>query len=386
MNIVFLYSEAINPHKGGVERVTRTLADFFENKGNSVFFISKNKSDSIDNRQFFLPDPLQYCSIENINYLYGFIESNKVDIIINQGALLEDITEFAFYAKNKNVKVISIVHNSLLSIPDNFASVYHEFLKSKHIQWLTGVFNISVVKKIIKRVYISKKKEHYIKLIQKSDILAVLSPSFIDELFQITGQHSDNIVAVPNPILIPPKVQLDNKINRVIYVGRVNTIQKRVDLLLEIWKNIAQKHNDWYLYIIGDGPDKERLSEYIKATGLQNVFFEGTQDPIPYYVDSSIFCMTSSFEGMPMTLLEAMSFGVVPVLFNSFSSASDIIEDGVNGFLVSPFDMNAYVHIVETMMNEREKRKQCANCAINNSLKYSIEIIGEKWVEIFNSL
>lgn len=228
MNIVFLYSEAINPHKGGVERVTRTLADFFENKGNSVFFISKNKSDSIDNRQFFLPDPLRYCSIENINYLYGFIESNKVDIIINQGALLEDITEFAFYAKNKNVKVISIVHNSLLSIPDNFASVYHEYLKSKHIQWLTGVFNISVVKKIIKRVYISKKKEHYIKLIQKSDILAVLSPSFIDELFQITGLHSDNIVAVPNPILIPPKVQLDNKINRVIYVGRVNTIQKEL--------------------------------------------------------------------------------------------------------------------------------------------------------------
>ena len=76
--------------------------------------------------------------------------------------------------------------------------------------------------------------------------------------------------------------------------------------------------------------------------GLKRITFEDFQIPIEYYKRASILCMISAFEGFPMVLPEAMNYKVIPIIFNSYSSAQDIIENEIDGFLIPPFDINKY--------------------------------------------
>lgn len=64
---------------------------------------------------------------------------------------------------------------------------------------------------------------------------------------------------------------------------------------------------------------------------LRNIEFKGTQPSEPYYAESSVLCMTSTYEGFPMVLIEAQQYGCVPMAFDSFEAVHDIIEDGENG-------------------------------------------------------
>ena len=101
--------------------------------------------------------------------------------------------------------------------------------------------------------------------------------------------------------------------------------------------------------IVGDGEQRPILER--KAKNMERVNFVGFSDPVPYYKESAIFCMTSNFEGFPMVLPEAMSFGVVPLAFDSFPAVSDIIIDNKNGFLIPPFSIKQYVKKIEILIN-----------------------------------
>jgi len=71
MNILFLYNNNINPTKGGVQRVTKVLADYFELKGNNVFFLSLSKHNDdeyIDKRQYYVPENKKFNTKNNIEY------------------------------------------------------------------------------------------------------------------------------------------------------------------------------------------------------------------------------------------------------------------------------------------------------------------------------
>ena len=114
--------------------------------------------------------------------------------------------------------------------------------------------------------------------------------------------------------------------------------------------------------------------------------FEGFQKPDGYYDKAKIFCMASAFEGFGLVLVEAMSYGVVPMAFNSFSNCSDIIDDDKNGILVTPFSINEYRKKIIELIENDEKWMKMSTCSINKSKEYSIECIGAKWLDLFYSL
>ena len=106
---------------------------------------------------------------------------------------------------------------------------------------------------------------------------------------------------------------------------------------------MCHKYEDWSLIIVGGGRQLDEMRQLAANLKLVNVKFEGFQDPKSYYERASIFCMTSSYEGFGIVLVEAMQYGVVPMAFNSYISVTDIIENGVMVFLIEPFDIDAYV-------------------------------------------
>ena len=138
--------------------------------------------------------------------------------------------------------------------------------------------------------------------------------------------------------------------------------------------------------IVGDGPDKNYIKETSSKYGLHNVSFLGNQDPKIYYQRASIFMMTSSYEGWPMTLNEAKQNALVPLAFDSFKSLSEIIKDQENGFIIEPYDYNQYAKRLIKLMRDENYRERIAEKALIDSKRFALPIIMKKWVALFNSI
>ena len=196
-----------------------------------------------------------------------------------------------------------------------------------------------------------------------------------------------NPLTINIPSLLP---EISQKKKEIIYVGRLDNNQKRIDRILLTWSILMNKFPDWSLLIIGDGKDREMLECKSSELGLQRVSFEGFQQPIDYYKRAEILMLTSDFEGFPLVLAEAMSFGVVPCVYGSYSAVYDIINNNRNG-IVLQYNENGYnakemaIRMSE-LMSDSILYNKMAQEAIKTSRNYSIEKIYYQWMNIFQTL
>ncbi|MFK2756483.1 glycosyltransferase [Bacteroides fragilis] len=151
-------------------------------------------------------------------------------------------------------------------------------------------------------------------------------------------------------------------------------------------ENIFNKYPDWKLTIVGGGKDLDTAIKMSEKMGLKRITFEDFQIPIEYYKRASILCMTSAFEGFPMVLPEAMNYKVIPIIFNSYSSAQDIIENEIDGFLIPPFDINKYQKKLQTLIENKDVRNKMSQRAYLKSIHFSIENIGNTWMDFINKI
>lgn len=388
MNILFLYSSSFEPTKGGVQRVSTVLAEYFIKKGLNVFYLSLKKPSVYLENHYYLPSQSSFKSGDNIFYFNNFIEKYDIGIVINQGAIDPDCSDFSYLCRSKEVKLISVVHNSPLASILNLRASKYNTLKKYKLAFLLLLMELNGVKNIILWLYKMKYKSHYTKLIEKSDSVLLLSDLFKSELqFFYFKDLPETVQSIPNPVSFKSEnISAEKKENIALFVGRVDFTQKRVDLLLKIWSKITLEYPDWKLKIIGNGPDLPLAKEYCKKNRLNSVYFEGFQDPIPYYKEASLLCMTSSFEGFPMVIVEALCFGVIPIAFHSFESIYDVIKHNRNGCLIKPFNEDEYVQTLSRIMKDEKMRKALSVNCIESSRKFSLELIGDRWLELFDAL
>lgn len=194
-------------------------------------------------------------------------------------------------------------------------------------------------------------------------------------------------IEIPNiiPLLSNEKSSKNNKI--VIAVGRLDN-QKGFDRLIDLWELIKKENPDWTLHIFGAGEDKDKLELQIRNKQLQNQIqiFPPEKNIARRYIESSIFVMTSRFEGFPMVLLEAMSFGLPSVSYLFKCGPKDTIEDGQNGFLVKEGDKYSFAEKINILMKDQALRKQMGNKASKAIQKYTYESIMQKWIDLFHCL
>lgn len=172
------------------------------------------------------------------------------------------------------------------------------------------------------------------------------------------------------------------KENIILCVSRL-VREKCVDKVLEIWDKLYEKLPEWKLVIVGDGSERSNLEKIVIDNKIQRVEFTGFTNPILYYQKSKIFWMTSKFEGWGMTLIEAMQYGCVPIVFQTFSSVKDIISSGKNGFLIKPYNMNDFQNrTIELAYNEYVLTCM-AKEGIQSVQKFSINKIIHQWENLF---
>ena len=389
MNIAFLYYSEIIPERGGVQRATSVLADFFEQKGHQVYYLALhhiNRATAFSKRQYFFPTIDQ--TIENESFLKDFLQGKKIDILINQSGIRPDVSKYAILAKSFDVKVITVINNSILSGIQNFKSLYKSIFKAARIGWVLPLTDLPVVKTILLELYRIKYRSHYRNICNNSDRVVQLSSSFRYELdFMGAGTGSEKIVSIPNPVSFTPEaVNFEDKKKELLFVGRIDTIYKRVDLLLEIWHQLFRDFPQWHLRIVGGGEELEQIKQLAEEKKLERIFFEGFQDPRPYFRNASIFCMTSSSESFGIVLIEAMNYGTIPFAFNSYASVTDIIDHSKNGMLIPPFDCSKYAKELSVLMNDFDKCQQMSASAMEKATEFSVDKIGGRWLHLFDEL
>jgi glycosyltransferase involved in cell wall biosynthesis len=165
-------------------------------------------------------------------------------------------------------------------------------------------------------------------------------------------------------------------------------LQKRISLALKIWKLVenSPESEGWYLKIIGEGEDLQTYKKMTKLLNLHRVVFLGRQNPQPFYVKASLAMMTSSFEGWGLTLTESQQFGVVPLAFDSYASAKDIITNGENGFLIPYGDLKLYSILLLKLMKNAELRHKMAASAIKSVKRFEIDEIVSRWLALLKGV
>ena len=96
--------------------------------------------------------------------------------------------------------------------------------------------------------------------------------------------------------------------------------------------------------------------------------------------------MTSSHEALPIVLIEAQKYDCVPIAYNSFESATDIIQDGHNGILVTPFNRREYVKALDSLIVNEERLAQLTKNGKEYIKKFDSRKVVKEWIKLFNKL
>jgi glycosyltransferase involved in cell wall biosynthesis len=216
--------------------------------------------------------------------------------------------------------------------------------------------------------------------------------SRLDALVLLTQADADSwqgvtkTVVIPNPTPFYPAASSSCESHKAICVGRLNE-QKGYEYLIDAWAIVSQRHPDWVLNAFGSGEIKEQLLDRIKERGVQETLFihDPVDNIIEKYLESSLYIMSSRFEGFPMVLLEAMSCGLPCVSFDCPNGAKDLIRDGRNGFLVEYLNTNQLAERICELMEKNSLRRQFGANAKEDVKHYLPDSIMEHWVDLFNS-
>ena len=198
--------------------------------------------------------------------------------------------------------------------------------------------------------------------------------------------YTQHIEVIPNMLTIKPKRVVDYGAKRIISAGRYMS-EKGFDRLLEAWYLINNLFNDWHLYIFGDGD----RAPYQKIAGNYKIdnsvhLMPATDDIAEEFSKSSIYVMSSRYEGFGLVLAEAMSCGLPCISFDCPYGPRDIITDGEDGILVENGNIEALSKAIERLMIDESLRQSMGEKAIINVARYNSSIIMNLWEELFSSL
>jgi glycosyltransferase involved in cell wall biosynthesis len=356
MKIAFVVGDISS--SGGIERVTSTLANFFISMGHDITIISLFRAHKY----------LQYEFTENIKIK---CLSNKDYARKKQGGF---VRLWMFITILPTLRTFMKQHSFDIIIGQGFpvnialyvAGFYKKLIACEHVFY--NYYNLLIRKCRI--------------IIYRHCLYVVaLTKNNVDQF----ARHLNNVVHIPNPS--PFKTNNVSKLSykRIISVGRLDK-QKGYDMLLHAVKIVFQKFPDWTLDIFGDGILRTQLLHLRDNLGLQNnVFFRGVTNNIKKeYLSSSLYVLSSRYEGFPMVLIEAASCGLPIIAFDCPEGPIDILaNDG--GIIVAPNDVNALSLAIIDMLEDKGKREQYAAKGPYIASRYTPEKIYSYWDNLFNN-
>lgn len=371
MKIVYCIAGTCN--SGGMERVLANKANYLVKHGYEIVIVT---TDQRGQKPFFPLDKQIQCYDLGINY-----EEN------NDGSFLNKLIHYPFkqYRHQKRLSallkklkadiVISMFCNDasfLPSIQDGSHKILEiHFSRFKRLQYgRKGLWKLADEYRSKQDVKIASRFEHFVVLTEEDK-----------------GYWGDlkNLCVIGNArsFTLAQPAKLENK--KVIAVGRYS-YQKGLDRLILAWSKVCQQMEGWTLHLVGNGELREELQQQIEHLNLSGsvVLGKAETDMPSIYQDASILAMSSHYEGLPMVLLEAQAAGLPIVSFDCKCGPKDILENGVDGFLVKEGDVDALAEKLMLLMRNEALRKRMGAAAFARSERYTEEHIMQKWTDLFD--
>ena len=195
-----------------------------------------------------------------------------------------------------------------------------------------------------------------------------------------------NLRVIPNPLPFYSDSPSDCSAHQLLAMGRYDE-QKHFDLLIDLWAQLAPDYPDWRLVIAGDGKLRPEHTAQVERLGLKSVeLMRPTHQVQELYRASSIYTMTSRYEGLPMVLIEAQQMGLPIVSFACPCGPRDVITDGVDGYLLEVGDHAGFIQALRRLMDSEAERQRMGAAARIASERYDLEHIMKSWLALFDEL
>lgn len=343
---------------GGTERVGLRVANALAEYGYNVWMVDY---DSKRHQPFFETHPnlklwtiLSHGGFERKmrwHFWYGtwklrrFLKKNKIDVVI-------DIDTFNANWTAKAVRGLGI----------------------KWIAW--DHFDFEYTK--------GWKRTEALQMIKKDAFALVLITKELRETYLHKTDFKGSFI---RQIYNPLSFELDYPINhkgqkKVLAMGRIAP-QKGFDLLLKSWLIVEKQVNDWSLEIVCGYGDYKALENEAKAMGCKNIICSGPTTNVPKVMNSaSIFALSSRFEGFGLVLTEANACGIPAVSYNCPVGPKEIINDGIDGFLVEQENIEQFAEKLLILIKNDYLREEMGKKAFESSKRFAMKNILKEWVKL----
>lgn len=352
---------------GGVEKTNLRLAKYFIEHGYSVDFLSLSFTEHLQKE-------MDELGIKRI--------------IINANRTISAVPELRKYMKEeqKKEKLVFISCQNfanlitIFAIPrkrDNLKVIVSERLHPIEFEYNGNVKKGKIILSLMKVFY------------KKADVIVANSKETADEITKITGEETQYIY---NPTLSGDYKRLaevsvekdwfEQNLPVIVSVGRLSK-EKGFDTLIKAFEKV-QKEVDCRLVIIGDGPLRDELEDIADRLGISDMVWMPGYDTNPYkYVSkSNVFVLSSLFEGLPNTLIEALAVGTPCVATSCKSGPKEILLDGEGGYLVNVGDDDAMAEALIKTLNEPEKTKEMLSKAQSMLWRFTPEEVGKSYIDM----
>lgn len=300
--------------------------------------------------------PLQ-ASVSAQYKIYKYIKKHRPDVVHMH---TENMPKFCFLANlllGKKIKFVQTIHNDVHEKYNNF--MYH------FVYYTLGKY------KLIRFAALSQ--TNYLDLCK-------LYPSLLSTCI-VNGRApilpTDNYDSVKKEVA---SYKVNENTVVVLHVARCCE-QKNQKLLVAGFNELIKRGKNAILIIIGGEFEKER-GQVLQQMACDRIFFLGTKENVAdYMLNSDIFTLSSKYEGMPISLLEAMLSGL-PMVSTPVCGAIDVIN-GRNGVLSKDYSLEGYVEALEKVVDNLATYKTAASLMVKDC-PYTIDVCAKKYIDFYN--
>lgn len=307
-----------------------------------------------------------------------------------------------FYKVNDNIEIVYVTKTKC-NIPKirllTQLRLINKALKKKSYDLIIAFTNtdklFAVFSSLLKKqkVMLSERQDPYNYVPRKKHIMwlrYILSDACV---FQTEGamNYFPNIVRKKS-IVIPNFIDISDDLKNsevkkektIAFSARFELKQKRQDVMVKAFKLVHDRFPDWKLIFYGDGPDQDIVEQLSSKLDLEEsiIFYGKTSNVLSKVKSSSIFALSSDYEGIPNVVLEAMAIGM-PVVSTDCSpgGARLLIKNGINGLLVPTNSPEKLASAIINLITDNDLSDRCGQCAKEVNEKFSPERILPMWKE-----
>jgi len=363
-NVVFLYFFRLHQSPGGAERMICTLANALVERRINVHIVSL---DAINESECFYPlsPKIQWHRLgKGSTFLQKIHRTRRLASLLKR----EKASAFIGFVMSGDKTIYAaakLARTPIIAAERNGPSIY--WLRYSFLQRAISFTLLHLAHRIM--VQLPGYARRYPKSLHKK------------------------ILAIPNPVsradtLAQPNQPGSNGKYTLLTVSRLDSTQKRLDILINAFARIADLHPEWQLRIVGNGPERDKLNLLVEELGLAKriTLTPAVANIFSLYQESHLFVLPSLWEGFPNALAEAMAHGLPAVGFADAEGVSDLISLGAGWLAPGAESTVTLADTLSQAMSGHAERAEKGALAAKRMTNFDNTHIIDQWVMMLDEL